>query len=326
MASPKAVQKASRSRDVWCIKQLKARFGDLPAPKVDRLAVECYQRDRLAEKVAPATINKAVALARRVLEYAVESGRLSVNPLRKAPFLDDRNSARSPILEPHEESALLAACSPPWLRFLVRILLLSGCRAGEVLALTFDDVDFNRGLFVIRSSKAGKPREVPIHPALVPDLKARQRAAEEAKASNEDELEARRDTTPARVIVKEDGEPPTIWGVDLAFRRAVRRVIGSDVPEDKRIRQKDLRIHDLRHIFCQRAIASGLTTFEVARILGHVDGTMIGRRYGDTTPARISERMASIAAAEPGTEAPIRRREPRGKVVALPVQTREVGK
>lgn len=40
----------------------------------------------------------------------------------------------------------------------VRLLLLTGCRVGEILALTWDDVDFEAGALVIRDAKAGGRR------------------------------------------------------------------------------------------------------------------------------------------------------------------------
>jgi len=51
-----------------------------------------------------------------------------------------------------------------------KCLAFSGARTGEIAKLTIDQVDFGRGIFVVVDSKTG-PRNVPISPALVSDLK-----------------------------------------------------------------------------------------------------------------------------------------------------------
>lgn len=270
----------------------------MPIASIDRDAIDAYQRDRMADGVTNATINRAVALVRRMLNYAVDRKHLRTNPIARVEMLEE-SPARRPVLEASEERTLIEACSPEWLRFLVRVLLATGCRVGEVLALTYRDVDLDRGVLVIRRSKSGASRDVPIHPSIASDLRRG------------------RGTADAAVIVKPDGKRPTLSGAGQAFRRAVARCTDERLPADKRIRQADLRVHDLRHVFTVRALASGLTAFEVARVLGHKDTTMISRTYGDVTPERIKALVGSIKVAKVRRGAPVAKMPKPAKVIPL---------
>jgi integrase/recombinase XerD len=46
---------------------------------------------------------------------------------------------------------------------LIGLLAVTGLRVGEVIRLDRDDVDFDRGLIVVRNSKLGRSRHVPLH-------------------------------------------------------------------------------------------------------------------------------------------------------------------
>jgi integrase len=56
----------------------------------------------------------------------------------------------------------LQHASSPDLRPLVRAGLLTGCRAGELLALRTGDFDPRSKTLLVADSKSGKPRRVPL--------------------------------------------------------------------------------------------------------------------------------------------------------------------
>jgi integrase len=47
---------------------------------------------------------------------------------------------------------------------IVRLMIETGARAGEVVAMTLDDVDLGHGSAVVRRGKGGKGRRIPIGP------------------------------------------------------------------------------------------------------------------------------------------------------------------
>lgn len=84
----------------------------------------------------------------------------------KVPKADDK---AKDVLSPNEVDKLLATCNKKTLTgrrdFAIMLLLFStGLRASELLIIQAEDVDWTRGLIVIRRGKGGKFRMVPLGP------------------------------------------------------------------------------------------------------------------------------------------------------------------
>lgn len=140
---------------------------------------------------AAASTARARQLAvRRFTAWLAEEGEIDTDPFLgiKAPKLDSK------VIEPLTDEqlrALLKACTPPkgadraqMLRHrrdeaILRLMLESGVRAGEVVALEVGDVDLHQGTATVRRGKGGNGRTVPIGPeaGLAIDRYLRLRAA-----------------------------------------------------------------------------------------------------------------------------------------------------
>jgi integrase len=82
------------------------------------------------------------------------------------PKLDDKIT---PVFTDDQLRALLAACKDRELRdkrdeAIIRLMVETGARAGEILALQMADVDLAAGMAVIHRGKGGKGRRVPFGP------------------------------------------------------------------------------------------------------------------------------------------------------------------
>ena len=117
----------------------------------------------------------------------------------------------------------------------------TGMRRSELLAMRWDDVDVGARTVLLRSTKNGHPRTVPLSPRA---------------------LEIIRDTPRFGKIV---------FGVSAnAVRLAWERL-------KRRAGVTDLRFHDLRHEAVSRFFENGLNMPEVAAISGHKDPRMLMR-------------------------------------------------
>ncbi len=65
-------------------------------------------------------------------------------------------------------------------RALIGLLAVSGIRIGEAIRLDDDDLDEESGTLLIRQSKSGRSRIVPLHPTAVAELRAYQRVRAQA--------------------------------------------------------------------------------------------------------------------------------------------------
>ena len=253
--------KRSAWRDEICWKHLKPAFGHLRFNDVTKARVEVYQRDR-QKKVSGPTVNREVAILRKLLSHAVEAGELETNPLARVRMLQE-SPARQPMLQPKDEERLLRACSN-WLASLVRLAVTTGCRQGEILALRWKHVDFDNGALIVEDSKSGDSRRVPLHPSLLEELRTRRGPPEDY------------------VTVQDDGKPPPRYKVSEKFRKAAKSVGLSD-----------LRFHDLRHVAATRLLSSGASLPEVAAVLGHKT-LAVSSRYAHTTWTRLRALVADM--------------------------------
>jgi integrase len=192
-----------------------------------------------------ASVNRELALLRRMLNVATAEGWLIASPFNQGAALisnaDEKKRER--IITQAEENALLAACNAPkraHLRAIIIAALDTGCRRGELLKLRWEDVDLTTGQIEIIAfnTKTAKPRAVAMTTRLRGEL---ERLRSEAHAND----------PRARVF-------GGLQSVKKSFTGA-RNDAG--LP--------DLRFHDLRHSAASRLVQAHIPLSEVGRVLGH---------------------------------------------------------
>lgn len=151
----------------WC--------ADQEADPLTRPALNLWVAGLLDGGAAAATARARQLAVRRFSAWLTEEGEIQADPFLgvKAPKLDER------VIEPltdDELRAMIKACATPKgadpkeaMRHrrdeaIIRIMLETGLRAGEVVALQLADVDLIGGVLTVRRGKGGKGRVVPIGP------------------------------------------------------------------------------------------------------------------------------------------------------------------
>jgi integrase len=145
-------QKKSSKRDKGILAFLKNRW---PGKALRDLTVQDVV-DLKAERIAirsATTVGHDLQILKRMLKTAVELGKLDRNPATsvKKPKV---TNLRVRYLDADQMKGLMAAATP-WLREVITFARFTGCRRGETLALTWADVDLNRGLITLRDAKTG---------------------------------------------------------------------------------------------------------------------------------------------------------------------------
>ncbi|WP_334183204.1 tyrosine-type recombinase/integrase [Novosphingobium sp.] len=158
----------------------------------------------------------------------------------------------------------------------IRLLLLTGCRAGEILNLKWKDIDFDRGFINLPDSKTGSKPVLIGAPALQ-ILATLPRIAD----------------NPYVIVGSKPKEPRS----DLK-RPWARVTAHAGLP--------DLRLHDLRHSYASIGAASGMGLTIVGKLLGHASPATTARysHFADDPLRRASDNIAGqIAAALGGSKA-----------------------
>jgi integrase/recombinase XerD len=122
---------------------------------------------------------------------------------------------------------------------LVGLLAVTGMRIGEAIRLNRDDLDVANGLLIVRDSKFGKSREVPLHPSTVMALETYARVRDQLCAAPK---------TPA-LFLTPIGTRLVYKNVHPVFQRLLRR---SGIQRHSSYCRP--RPHDLRHTFAVRTL------------------------------------------------------------------------
>lgn len=157
--------------------QLMEEFSGKYIDRITVLDIEEYKQKRL-KKVKTATVNRDMALLRRMFNQAKKWDLLAKSPMDKVDFLREDN-IRTRYLEKEELDRLLNECRHiPHLYLAVKIAVHTGMRKQEILSLKIPRlgeshdkinwVDVENRYFHLNITKTGKHRKVPMNEQLVP--------------------------------------------------------------------------------------------------------------------------------------------------------------
>jgi site-specific recombinase XerD len=138
------------------------------AAHLDRSTVAAFITDLLDSGAEPATARSRHGALRQFSRWLADEEEIPRDELlgSKPPKVD---SKVVPVLTEDQIAKLIKACAGKDFRgrrdeAILRLMLETGARAGEVIAMTVDDVDLARGSAVVRRGKGGKGRRIPIGP------------------------------------------------------------------------------------------------------------------------------------------------------------------
>jgi len=218
-----------------------------------------YRNARLA-KVKSGTVHRELGLIRHALEVARREWGIDLpaNPLDrvKRPKLANARDRRLGHGEYVRLMAALQRTRNPLVAPVVEFAIHTAMRRGEILALRWEQVNWQQRTAYIADSKTGVPRTVPL---LDGALAVLQRLRPE--------------------LARGPVFPMSMEALKQAWERARDRAgLG------------DLHFHDLRHEGISRLCEMGLTLPEVALISGHKDPRMLFR-YINLRPADLAAKL-----------------------------------
>jgi integrase len=144
-------------------KRLLHRFGGRRPDSLTTREVKEW-RDELLQGHTPATVNRHLTLLRAILRMGIRDRRLDPGALPQFEPLDENNERVRYLMD--DEERLLLDALPKSLRPLVIVAIHTGMRRGELLNLTWPDVDLVGGAVFVRRSKSGEGRRIPMSPTV----------------------------------------------------------------------------------------------------------------------------------------------------------------
>jgi integrase len=282
----------------WLKKPLRA----ISSWEVERLKAKRLKGDpeKKIKPVRPATVNRDLDRARAALNFAVKLGFIERNPVPDVKRLNVDNR-RVRFLSADEEKALRKALAdrekkrrrerksanarlklrhleprPVWPDHgftdhvvpLVLLALNTGLRRGELLGLTWENVDLGREQLAIAAStsKSQRTRHLPLNAEALDVL--------------------------TRWKKQGTGTGHVFRGLDGERMGHVNRSWGSLV---EAAGLSNFRFHDLRHTFASKLVLNQVDLYTVQQLLGHSDSKLT-QRYAHLSPGHLADAVAKLGA------------------------------
>ncbi len=236
---------------------------------ITRRDIENLQR-RLSNR--PYRANRVLALCSKMFSLAVDWGWIERNPVRGIKKFPEEKRTR--WLKPDELKRLIAAldkCPQQRAANVVRLLLLTGARVGEVFQMEWQHLDLETGVWTKPSAhtKQKKTEHVPLSEPAVDLLKGLKKKA----------------LKNAVYVFPGDRKGKPLDNIRRSWEwvRNEAKLTG-------------VRIHDLRHTYASYLVSSGLSLEIVGRLLGHTQAatTMRYAHLADDPLREATERMGSV--------------------------------
>ena len=214
--------------------------------------------DEGSQRARQATANRILTVLKAALNYAkTESRRIATD----AAWVDVKPFAKVDVpkvrfLTPDEVTAVVGKCEPDF-QSLVKGALLTGCRYGELTAMTVADFNPKDGQVYVAQSKNGEARYVDLNDAGIEFFK---------------HLSSGRKPNEA-LFLRSNGKA---WKTSEQFRPMNAACDAAKVD--------GVTFHILRHTYASHSLMAGMTIEVLAQQLGHKDTRITMRHYAHLCP------------------------------------------
>ena len=227
--------------------------------KLELMSLEKNEGKREAE-INFRSVNYEIAILRNFFNYCIEKKYIDKNPCEGIKKLNELSRLKT--LSDDEIERLVAGATNKLTRDIIMFLIFTGCRKGEALNLKWDDVDLDNDVIAIKATKTRHDRYMPVSAPLTGLLEGIEKVDGCSHVFN----------SGGKKIVD----------FKHSFRTACRNA-----------GLKDLRIHDLRHVFASKMVMNGTSLYITGELLGHRTPNMT-KRYSHLVPDTLRKAVNDV--------------------------------
>uniref|UniRef100_UPI003D8A116C tyrosine-type recombinase/integrase n=1 Tax=Gordonia sp. B7-2 TaxID=3420932 RepID=UPI003D8A116C len=259
------------------------RWGEVLLKDITRPGVQEWVAEMRRDKLAASTIQKHVNLVSSVMALALDKGMLPAGPRGEAA-VNPCKGVTVPKPDPsperfltHDEADAVRGVLEGFDRFIFDLLVGTGMRWGEAVALTWDRVDLAQGTVEVaiaydradkslKATKSHAKRIVPVGETLAKALADRLGVVGFGEPPNLPCVKVPKPRS-GLVVANAAGLP---YDAALFAKRldAAGRAATVKVGEQER-KVGHVRVHDLRHTYASWLVQRGVAVQQVQRLLGH---------------------------------------------------------
>lgn len=257
------------------------------------IIIQKYYNKLVSDNKTDSQINNLHKILKKFFNYALNEGYIIRNPCSGIKYKSINSSNKEvEVFKDEEIRELVSSIKGNRIKVVILLALGTGLRQGELLALTWDDIDLNncvlkvdksiKQVTVIHNSdkrhfetiiSAPKTknavREVPIPSSLIKELK------KQKVMQNEDRLKAGSsyDKDSAFVFTTELGHPIDARNLTRAYKRAIKK---AGIPYRK--------FHALRHTYATKLFEQNAPLKTISMLLGHSSIKITADTYTHVMP------------------------------------------
>ncbi len=205
-------------------------------------------------------VNRETTILHHFFNYCIKCGYIDKNPCAGVKKLNELSRLKT--LSDDDINKLIGGATNKLTRDLITFLIYTGCRKGEALNLKWDDVDLKNDVIAVKGTKTKYDRYIPISKPLKELLKGIEKKDDCLYVFN-------------------------INGAKIAnFRKSFMTAC-------RNAGLKDLRIHDLRHVFASKMVMNGTSLYITGELLGHRT-TQMTKRYSHLVPETLKKAVDDV--------------------------------
>lgn len=251
------------------------------------------------EPLSTKSVKNIHCILSKALNTAIEVGYLKDNPASRAKLPKVERKEISPLTD-EQVKAFLKELETEEYSALYKVIIFTGLRESEAIGLTWDSIDFEKGILKINKQlqkrpikdggytfaplKNDKTRMITVPPFIIDVLKDRriQQLSERFEAGNQWEgYQNTQEQKTALVFTTKVGKPINPKVVYLHYKKIAAKIAAPNS-----------RVHDLRHTFAVVSLQNGDDVKTVQGNLGHATAAFTLDIYG-----HVSEKMKEDSAA-----------------------------
>lgn len=222
--------------------------------EVEKDHVNDYKEYMHEQGFSTSSVSRALSAVRSLLQHLITLGEMESNPARE--IHNDKTYKKIPIVLTNDEvDRLLSQPSGKDAkgirdRAMLELLYATGIKASELIEMNINDVNIQ--LSIVKCTKGGKERIIPLYPLAVKHLADYINGARKLLVLTPDE---------SALFVNVSGERMT--------RQGLWKILKTYASEAKIL--NEITPHTLRHSFAAHLLQNGADIHEIQEILGHSD-------------------------------------------------------
>ena len=238
-------------------------FGDQLIREIAPRHISKYLESLGKQSLGYKTVAKAKLICNLIFKHGLVNGDLDINICADVPLPRGLAKSTRKAAEDEDERIIKEMAEDEWI--VPFVALMTGLRKGEILALQWQDIDFDKGVISVTKSVA--------HDGNKPFVKSTKTEAGERLVPLLDPLRDRLqvipDKKPEKYIVSVDGgkSPLTAKQYDTRYKAFKQR------------NNVSTTAHPLRHSFATLALENGIPIKSLQGILGHAQASTTINTY-----------------------------------------------